>query len=175
MLKPNLLCARAFRHSVWCWCFGGIWLYFRGMLVVVMWCAVMWYVMSCGCEVMWGEVMYYKVLPGTTKYCKVPLRTAQYCSVRLRTSKHYNTVTTKYFKVLPRTTKNNKALYSVLPKKFPVLLRTKNTTRYYKIFRRNAPYYQVLLCTTKYYSALYFICVFLQYCVSSCWFSLFFW
>ncbi len=36
MPKPRFLCAPAFGRSVWWWRFGGGWLCFRGVLVVVM-------------------------------------------------------------------------------------------------------------------------------------------
>ena len=51
MPKPRFLCAPAFGRSVWWWRFGGGWLCFRGVSVVVMECAacgICEYVMSCG-------------------------------------------------------------------------------------------------------------------------------
>ena len=71
MPKPRFLCAPAFGRSWW-WRFGGGWLCFRGASVVVMWCAVMWYVMLCG----WlrGEMQYCGWLSGDVRWGKVVSR-----------------------------------------------------------------------------------------------------
>ncbi len=91
---PSFLCAPVFSRSVWCWwwwCFGGGSLCFRGVLVVVMWCAVKWCGMiSCGwfrgdvrmgnggwlrdvmiCDVMSNHVMWFDVVSYHVVSCHV--------------------------------------------------------------------------------------------------------
>lgn len=87
---PSFLCGPAFSLSAWWWCFGGGWLCFRGVLVVVTWCAVMclsrvwfrgdvrtgnggWFRDVMLCDVMSNNVMWFDVVWCCVVSCDVKI------------------------------------------------------------------------------------------------------
>ena len=150
MPKSFLCCERAFCRSM-----------------VVMFCALKWSVLMSWCllrgQVMWwsrhlmrcdglccvmspdakrchGDELYYS---STTLYYKVLLQYYSVLQILLCTTKYYSNTTLNYT-VLHQ-------YYSVLQSITPILLRTTNTTLYYKAYSSTTLYYKVLL---QYYPVL---------------------
>ena len=172
--KPTFVCAPAFSRSVWWWCVGGGWLCFRGVSVVVIWCAVMWCgMMSCGWlrgEMRWGDVvgceMSCHVMSCHMMWCDVDNEMG--CSVVVRCGWFWGHVMWCDVvvwcgelgdEVLWATESpcHDKAPQTPIPMRGATppckALNTIRKTTESQCHTTTTPYYKVLLRTTKHYSA----------------------